>query len=309
MLIKVYIAAIVAYVVAIFFVVPESPLLSTRRGKIEEARNSLKKLRSENFDTESELNEIQMENLECSSFANEIKKKANQKAILIMICTNVFFVVCGEQVMFTAAFNFTDDILTIHWIVDSLKYVYLLSDFVPLLLVDKFGRKCLLLMSFLIMFITLFFFANVIFLKLFEKHSEMFQLIVKICFFANLFGFYSGLGNMITILIGELFSMSAKKYVAPLTHSLLYFLLGAMIYVNRYIDELFRFETHVLLFVHSLFCIGGILFTWFILPETKGKSLNEIQKNLDKSADRSDVLTMQNIVIPTEEYKNLYTSH
>jgi SP family facilitated glucose transporter-like MFS transporter 8 len=35
-----------------------------------------------------------------------------------------------------------------------------------------------------------------------------------------------------------------------------------------------------LFWIYSLFCILGALFVWFIVPETKNKSLVEIQLNL-----------------------------
>jgi MFS transporter, SP family, major inositol transporter len=86
------------------------------------------------------------------------------------------------------------------------------------------------------------------------------------------------MGPVSYILLGELFSQEAKAYVAPIgqvVNFLLTFTIGLtfpMLTAAIGIGPTF--------FIFSGFCMLGLLFTIFIIPETKGKSMIEIQNIL-----------------------------
>lgn len=88
------------------------------------------------------------------------------------------------------------------------------------------------------------------------------------------------MGPVSYILLGELFLQEAKTFVAPIgqvVNFLLTFAIGLtfpMLTAAIGLGPTF--------FMFSGFCVLGLMFTIFMIPETKGKSMLEIQEILSR---------------------------
>jgi MFS family permease len=153
------------------------------------------------------------------------------------------------------------------------------SCFISTLVVDKLGRRILLLasvgvMSICTILLGLYFFladrdpANV------ENISWL--PIVSLCFFIVMFSI--GFGPIPWLMVGELFAPDVKSIAGPAagtTNWLLAFIVTKTF--NNLRDAMGIGPTF---WLFSAISLVGVAFVFFIVPETKGKSLSDIQKML-----------------------------
>jgi SP family facilitated glucose transporter-like MFS transporter 8 len=116
--------------------------------------------------------------------------------------------------------------------------------------------------------------------KNWDADLKNFQWVPVVCLCLFSIGFSAGLGSVPFVLVGELFSLSAKRIAAPLAQTTNFFLSFVVTLTFPIVAE--YVGMFVLFYIFSLCCFIGVLYTWFVVPETKGKSLNEIQAKLNK---------------------------
>lgn len=279
----VYLGVLIVYVLA-FFPLPESPVFLIKKRRLEEAKKSLKQLRSKNYNVQNELDELQREETAKVSFMKEMKNKSTRKAFFIIICIFVLFQASGDNaLLFYLTTIFIESGVSLDPFLSTiiLGAVQLSAVSVSVALIDRKGRKFLLILSFLVMCIGLMGLAIFFHAKLLKFNLESFQWVPVVCLCVFSVGFSVGLGSVPFVLIGELFSISAKKIVAPLSQTTNYFLSFIVTLTFPIVAE--YMGMYLLFYIFSLCCFIGVIFTWFVVPETKGKSLNEIQEILGKS--------------------------
>lgn len=87
-----------------------------------------------------------------------------------------------------------------------------------------------------------------------------------------------GWGPLPWAMMGEMFASNVKAKASSVTVSLCWILSFIITKFSTNIIE--SFGNYVVFWLFDAFCILSILFTVFLLPETKGKSLQEIQNEL-----------------------------
>ena len=105
-----------------------------------------------------------------------------------------------------------------------------------------------------------------------------FLTLVFLCIF--LIGFSFGVGSVTFVLVGELFSLNAKKVISPLAQ-------GVSFLMSFFVATFFPSVADAIgiqytFFIFATFCLMSTVYLIIFLPETKGKSLYEIQKLLTK---------------------------
>lgn len=92
--------------------------------------------------------------------------------------------------------------------------------------------------------------------------------------------YFLGIGSLAWIVVGELFDHSIKSYGSTFAASFNW-LIGFLItkFFGSVADAL---GIYYVFWIFGVFCIISFLFGLFLLPETKGKSLKEIQNILNK---------------------------
>ncbi|XP_076064166.1 facilitated trehalose transporter Tret1-2 homolog isoform X2 [Oratosquilla oratoria] len=267
-------------------ILPESPQWLTKRGRLEKAEESLRFFRSKSHNVKAEVEMINANIQETEgaeiSIMDQIKlfrKVQNWKPVLI-----VFLVfMCGQFSGFAVVTAYTVDIFDIaNTGIDSSKatiivgLVRFIATLVSAVLLDRAGRKPLLIISAIgscggMLSIGVFFYL---------KDSPDYSVdslgwlplasLLMYVFFNEL-----GYGPIPWLLSGELIPLAVRTLgngVAVTAYSLFAFIIGLTFPL---LTDLL--STYVTFWLYALFSLSGVVLG-LLLPETRGKTLEEIEK-------------------------------
>lgn len=271
--------------VATFIWMPESPYYLLMRGRIEEAKESLRKLRRVD-DVDDEVDRIntsiQTETKNSGSFLDLFTVKSNAKACFIIGGLRGF-----QQFSGTTAITFyTQDIfrqaggniLPHH---ASMIYfsVQLLMTMVSSSIVDKAGRKPLLIISMSGSAFALFLEGTYFYVQTqtnIDTSSFTFVPVIVLIGFVIIFSL--GMQSIPILMLGELFPTSVKAYALCLAD--VYFSVVATI-ASKFLQIMRdNYGMYVPFYGFTICSICGLVFIVLFVPETKGKNLEEIQQFL-----------------------------
>lgn len=273
-----------------FFFQPETPIYNLKKGKVEAARNSLMRLRGAAYNVDSELLGLQ---LELDSLAHNsvpttslLGKKAARKALLISLALMFFQQMSGiNAIIFYTGDIFEDagariDSKTAAILVGGFQVA---STFISSLIIDKLGRKILLITSGLTMSICTALLGLYFSLKdhsLVSNHvlsSLGFMPVVSLCVFMIMFSL--GLGPIPWVIASEICTPQFKGITTSLGGMLNWFL--AFLVTKFYLELDTAIGGDIMFYIFSACSVLGAIFTYFVIPETKGKSLSQIQDELE----------------------------
>ncbi|CAG7826804.1 unnamed protein product [Allacma fusca] len=151
--------------------------------------------------------------------------------------------------------------------------VQVLATFLSLVLVDRAGRRVLLLVSDAVMAIALMALAIYFFLDEDTKLTwGMLPLISLVVFVTS----YSiGFGPVPWMMMGEILPNHVIGTASAIATSFNWFF--TFLVIRFFADLQILIGTNWAYVFFSCFCVAGICFVFFFVPETKGKSLDEIQ--------------------------------
>ncbi|XP_019772627.2 facilitated trehalose transporter Tret1-like [Dendroctonus ponderosae] len=269
--------------VCLFPLMPESPYYLVYVGRDEEARRSLKRLRGGAAPVDAEMLEIQeavrRQRLETGRLQDLLLIDSNRKALLIMLILNGMQHFVGISVIF----------MNLHVILNEAGSAYLPTStaaivFAVIMLgaatiasavIDKFGRKVLLELSSLLTGLVLVVIAIYFHLKNLHYDVVAVSWIPAGGVMVYAATFKIGLGLVPIVVTAEIFPTTIKAI--GMTIADVIYVLASIISIFVY-SALFRtFGMHApfYLFAVSSLCTTG--FVHFFVPETKGKTLDEIQ--------------------------------
>jgi SP family arabinose:H+ symporter-like MFS transporter len=150
----------------------------------------------------------------------------------------------------------------------------LIFTFVALALIDRLGRKPLLIGGVSGMIISLTSIAIAFYFKKFEGYLILFLIITYIASFA------ASLGPVTWVLVSEIFPNKLRSKAMSVSIVSLWITNFLLILIFPLILNRFGGATAFLLF--DFMCVILLVFTIFKVPETKGKSLEELEKILIK---------------------------
>ncbi|XP_044742668.1 facilitated trehalose transporter Tret1-like [Chrysoperla carnea] len=285
--------AIISTVVPVLFLIifpfmPESPYYFLKHNDEKKAGESLIKLRGKpDSDIQTELFEmkayVEASKQRKGQFTDLIKEKAIRKSMIIAIGLLAFQQLCGmnavlaytEDIFKAANGDLPSEINTI--IIGAVQVVS--SCFVPLI-VDRLGRKLLLQISGVAMAIGLLF-LGLFFLFMDRLNMDVsavqFLPITSLVFYVIAFCF--GFGSVPWVIVSEIFPSHIKSLASTVLASICW-IIGFLVikFFPLLLDTMGKDYGFWLFGVLSFM---GAIFTTILLPETKGKSLQEIQELLE----------------------------
>jgi len=248
---------------------PESPIWLFQKGKREQAEKILTKIGGKNYTDESFTRIGKTLNSNSKISYSAVFGKAVFPAVLIGIGLAVFQQLCGINVVFnytavlfeSIGFSKDDQLLETVFIGG----VNLVFTFLAMSLVDKLGRKPLMLIGAGGLAILYFIISNLLGIK---SANVSWFLLAAIGLYA------SSLAPVTWVLISEIFPnkvRAAATSVAVLCLWAAYFILTFTfpILYSKFQDKTF--------YIYSVICSLGFLFVKFNIKETKGKTLEEVE--------------------------------
>ncbi|EFA10110.1 facilitated trehalose transporter Tret1 isoform X1 [Tribolium castaneum] len=261
---------------------PESPYYLLGKGKYEAAQKSLRRLRG-TMDVDKELQEIskavERQRSERGRPQDLILIKSNRKALLIMSVLNAAQHLSSISVI----------LMNLHKILEAAGSIYMSSQVAAIIfaaamlisassasfIIDKYGRKILLTSSSLLTGLSLLVIA--IYFQLQNSGVDVASVswipIASVMVYAAVFKF--GLGMVPIVMTAELFP--AKVKAMGMTLSDLMYLLFGLISIEMYHVLSEAYGIQVPFFIFAASCLLTAAFCAFVIPETKGKTLEEIQ--------------------------------
>ncbi|XP_043263388.1 facilitated trehalose transporter Tret1-2 homolog isoform X3 [Colletes gigas] len=287
-----YLSIVSAIMPLIFFCVfvfmPETPIYYLKKGNDQSARESLIKLRGVEYDVDNEL-QAQREVLEETrnrkiSFLASLKSKAALKGFVIAYGLMFFQQFSGvNTVIFYASDIFEQTGADLEPSLSSIIVgaMQVIAVFVSTLIIDRLGRRILLLGSIIFMFLSSFTLG--LYFYLVQVHVDVNSIkwlpLTAVCLFIIMFSL--GFGPIPWMMVGEIFAPEVKG-IAASSASLLNWLL-VFIITKFYNDLKLSINISGTFWLFSGVCAVGIFFVYFLVPETKGKSLEEIQREFNDS--------------------------
>ncbi|KAF5273111.1 hypothetical protein FQA39_LY07601 [Lamprigera yunnana] len=267
--------------------VPESPYYLITKNRYEDAKKSLKLLRwNEDIEEEFEMlvKDVNRQISEVGTIGDLFVIPTNRRALLtagtmrlcqqfsgqtaFMVYTPYIFLLTGGDLSASSSTIIFTGVLFA--MASGTSFV-----------VDKLGRRRLMILSCIGTAIALFIEAIYFFL-LVETNVEVinFNWVPLAGMILYVFTFVCGLGILPTLMLSELFSASIKSKAVCIVNML--FCVSMIVTTKLFQVLSSNFGIHVPFAVFAVCTSISVIFSYLCIPETKGKTLEEIQQMLTK---------------------------
>ncbi|XP_072389790.1 facilitated trehalose transporter Tret1-like [Diabrotica undecimpunctata] len=289
--------------ILVFSRVPESALYLLSKDRPEDALHSIKFYKPY-VDPIKELEQIskslEEQRHEKGRFLDLFLVPSNRKGILIMTVLNAGQHFCAYSVI----------LMNLHLILENAGTNYMNSAhaailFAALMLIsvifasfqiDKYGRKVLLLFSSILTAVCLLSIAVYFNLKIIGYNVISFSWIPIVSIMIYAVVFKLGVGIVPIVITAEIFPNNLKAIGMTLSDAM--FITGGLVAVNLYQFMTEYIGIHVPFYIFGGFAVFITFYTIFFVPETKGKTLEEIQSIL-KGRNPNDMDIVGNGIIET----------
>lgn len=263
---------------------PESPRWLISKGFTDKAKKILFSLHNHELAT-VELREI-TNNTKTHTQEGPLFTKVNAMPLLIGVCLAAFQQVTGINTIIYYAptiFKMTglhSDVSAI-FATAGIGIVNFVMTLIAIQVIDKLGRRPLLLIGVAGMTLSLAFLG---FSFHFGAQSPSLSWVITLCLVIYIASFAISLGPIFWLLISEIYPLSVRgKAMSLATFTNWTANLIVAITFLTLIQHLGRASTF---WLYAVISIGCWLFVYFLVPETKGKRLEEIEKLWEKSAKK-----------------------
>lgn len=278
----------------LFACMPETPYYLLMKGRKEDARVSLQRLRRKNNVTaELETIEMYMEKQKdvSSKWVDLFKVRANRKGLLAGC-----FVRAAQQFSGIAAFNVYTSYLfqqadtSISHTNSAIIFEFILvaMNICSSYFLDKLGRRKAMIISccgsaFILLAEAIYFYLrdHAIVDVTYVKWIPLAGLVIYVIIYSV------GLGIVPTLMLSELFSASIKGKAMCVVNIVFCLYVSAGTKIFQLLTANFGLCSPFLFF--SVSCVFSTILSYYIVPETSGKTLEEIQENMTtKKAKKID---------------------
>ncbi len=260
------------FFICLFFV-PESPRWLTKQGRFDKALAILTRVGGRKH-AEKEINEIKISLEEEVGSISELFKPGLRKAMIIGVIISIFAQVVGigaviyyaPKIFIKAGFETASSGLLATVMVGIVNF---LGTIVSFLIIDRFGRKPLIYIGHIGMGISLT--LTGIFFQ--SPTVGAVWILIPILAFV---GFYSmSLGPVAWVIVAEIFPNKVRGSAMAISMMVLWISDFAVSQTFPWLMEKIGEKTF---FIYAVINAIGFIFAWFVVKETKGKTLEEIEK-------------------------------
>lgn len=284
-----------------YIVMPESPYYLLMRGRQKEARRSLVWFRNAHKTDEAlerELDEmaknVQREMEEKGSFLDLVKTVGNRKALLIVMVLSSFQRLSGVSPLLaytTVTLPATGGGVQRDLYMIIFGVTMVIGNFLGTPLIDKLGRKPLLLASCLGCAVVTGI-SGVFYYWVYPyKPDELitpYNWVPYACFVTFGITYSLGIGVIPSTFVAELFPTNVKSFASAI--SAIFFALASFLINKIYLLVAESVGVHYMFLLFTMSSIFSTLFTYFLVFETKGKTFTEIQNKLNNRRQQETLI-------------------
>jgi len=270
-------------VLVTIYSLPESPRYLLRKVGSEETKKTLQKLRQQESVTE-ELNtleeDVEMEKgNDAAPWSVLYTDPSIRKRVLIAVALQWMQQFSGVNAMISHGPKLFEDLgllpldgKTVAW---AQSFVNIFGVLLGMMVIDRLGRRILLLQSAIVMFISMM--AVAILLNMYHGKDDVSDAVGWVIFvflIIYMIGFQTAFGPIPWLYPSEIFPMDIKEKALSISVFNQFVATGIIFYiVPPMIDN---WQGHSLFYFFSAFLFVSIFIIWFFVPETMGVALEDM---------------------------------
>ncbi|VVC25779.1 Sugar/inositol transporter,Major facilitator superfamily domain,Major facilitator, sugar transporter- [Cinara cedri] len=274
----------IIYINLLFFL-PESPMFHLIKGDVNKAVLSLNFFYGSHGQVDHELYILQKSltktKNERLTILQAFQTTAAKRGLFLGIGIMIFQQFTGANAVIfytTTIFDATGSTISSNTSTIIVGVMAVLSTYFSTLVIDRLGRKILLLYSVVAMGITTFLIGGFFYAKdtFYDVSSIGYVPLVSLCVFIVMFSI--GFGPIPWMMMGEIFPTQIKGIASSIVcMSNWFFVFLVTKFYSSLVSAIFIYNTF---WLFTLFCVVGTFFVIYFVPETKGKTIDEIQELL-----------------------------
>lgn len=266
-------------------ILPESPRYLVEKGRIDEARDVLHELRAKtDEDPDKELAGIQEVANQPKGGLKELftfARPAVIVAILLMLLqqlVGINSVIYFLPQVFIKGFGFPES--NAIWISVGIGIVNFLCTILAYNIMDRFNRRTILLFGSIVMALSIGILSILNFTLKVQDAAVPTMILIGI----YIFGFAVSWGPICWLMIGEIFPLNVRGVGTSIGSAANW--IGNFIVSQFFLELLHMFNNNVggPFAVFTFFAIVSIFFVIYMVPETRGKTLEQIEMDMRKNA-------------------------
>jgi len=281
------VAAIPGAALAIgMFFMPYSPRWLVEQGRDDEAREVLSRLRSDEDDIDGEIAEIKDVTKQQASLG-DLLKKAVRPMLIVGIGLAIFQQIVGintviyySPTILKFAGQQNTGALTQSLFIGATNVVFTI---VAIMLLDKLGRRFFLLFGTSCCFVALI--GLGVFFH-FPGVQSSANWLALACLLFYIFGFAIGLGPVFWLMISEIFPLNIRGPAMAVCTVFNWAFNFAIAYT--FLTLVGAITKAGAFWLYAFFCLCALAFFWTMVPETKDRSLEEIEQELGASPQEAE---------------------
>ncbi|XP_075232586.1 trehalose transporter 1-like protein [Lycorma delicatula] len=281
------VCAIVPVILAATMIfMPESPIYYLKKFRLDDARRSLQWFRGSHYDVEPELQEKKqnLDQMEAEKvpITQAFTTTPAKRGLVIGLGVMFFQQFSGiNAVIFYASKIFKDAGSDLNENLSAIivGVIMVFMTWVSSLVIDRAGRRPLLLISALIMAICSAVLGIYFYIKnISPETAKTIGLIPITSLSLFVIAFSLGFGPIPWMFMSEIFPPQIKGSACSIA---CLFNWLCVFFVTKYYNDLVSvFNTYCTFWIFAGISVAGTIFVWNLVPETKGKSMEEIQREL-----------------------------
>ncbi|XP_050295782.1 facilitated trehalose transporter Tret1-like [Anthonomus grandis grandis] len=304
---------IVVFLIVFGIWMPETPIFLISKGKIKEAENALVKLRKKKpVEVQDEINEVlagmEKQNQGQGGFKELITTQPSQRALVICIGLVLLQELSGihpimaylKPIFQASGTKISPDLSTVIFGLSQIS-----SNFITALIVERIGRRVLYIVSGIGCGISCGILGTFFFFQKIGADVEVVYWIPLTCMVAYMIFFSCGLGPLAWSIVGEIFPAHVKGIGSGVTVCISFTASFIVLMTFPIISEALSMAAPF--WGYTIVIVLGLIFVYFMVPETRGMTLAQIQETLLMKTDKKARRDVEGVDNPAASMESVTT--